>query len=318
MARIIEQTNVWGRSQGQEAQRLDLWVLDMTNAVKQIAEQLSVQLPDIPGYFASSITLPELRIQPEVVRRDSRPYNMPSWDLPVDVVRVNFIMDANPDRDQPAIYQVLDSWRTLVRAGRGAMSTEMSFHLNSNYRIDYNFDLLVYLLRGGSSIASSRITSSLTQQLAFSAARTFGAFANQWNNPITRALRDRVQNFAEQQDFQQAGESDEDYQDRINEQVQMRQQIINANIAAQDTQAALTYARARSWDPAFKVYNNNLEISAVLLLKRAWLSSYKVGLLDYGNNGTLMIEGAFYVEDIVRQVASGNQPNSFPGVAPPN
>lgn len=310
MARIIEQRNVWGRTKGQEPQRLDLWALDMTSAVQQIAEQLGLQLPDIPGYFASTVALPEQRVQNEIVRRDSRPYQMPGWDVPLEPVRVNFIVDANMDSEQSIIYQVLDAWRTLVRAGRGGMSTENSVNLNQNYRVDYNFDIMVYLLRGNADFNAVVQNQSNAAQLAFSTARAFSAVANQWSNPVTRAMRDRVQNFAEQYDNQQPGESDEAYQKRLTMQIQLKQQIIQANIAAKETGAGPTVVRDTFFEA---VFNNNLKINGVILLKRAWLSSMRFAELNYANNGILTLEAQFYVEDVVRQIASGNQPDIFSG-----
>lgn len=310
MARIIEQRNVWGRTKGQEPQRLDLWALDMTSAVQQIAEQLGIQLPDIPGYFAASVTVPELRVLPDVVRRDSRPYNMPGWDNQLDAVRVNFIVDANPESDQSIIYQTLDAWRTLVRAGRGSMSSEMSVNLNQNYRVDYSFDIMVYLLRGNADFNAVVQAQSTAAQLAFSTARAFGDTANQWNNPVTRAMRDRVQNFADQYDNQQPGESDDDYQKRLGMQIQLKQQIIQANMAAKETGASPTIKRDTFFEA---VFNNNLKISGVLLLKRAWLGSMRFAELNYANSGVLTLEAQFFVEDVVRQIASGNQPDLFSG-----
>lgn len=166
MARIIDdQVNVWGRQQGVEPQRSDLWVVDFTQALSGLAsvafdtnpQSTNIALPFVPPklgtYFVSAVGLPELRVRSEVVRRDSRPYQMPSWDEPCDVVRMVFILDCfrpgkvfNPYRSD--IYQMLDVWRAVVRAGRGSMSTEFAITLDNNYRIDYAYNVGVNLMRG--------------------------------------------------------------------------------------------------------------------------------------------------------------------------
>lgn len=163
MARVVDtQTNPWGKTV--DAQRSDLWFIDFNQALTGLnqnmanATQLSTGLavpyvpPKLASYFPSSVVLPDLKIKPDQIRRDSRPYNVPGYDEPLDAIRVNFILDANrtglanlsPYRSD--VYQMLDVWRACVRAGRGGMSTEYAITLDGNYRIDYAFDVALYLL----------------------------------------------------------------------------------------------------------------------------------------------------------------------------
>lgn len=167
MARVVtDQINPWGRQQGVDAQRSDLWVVDFTNALTGIKAALAsastlssgVAVPYVPprlaGYFAASVNLPELKVRPEAIRRDSRPYQTPSWDDPCDAIRMTFLLDChrynapNLSPYRSDIYQMLDTWRACTRAGRQGMSNEFAITLNANYRIDYAFDIQLSLLTG--------------------------------------------------------------------------------------------------------------------------------------------------------------------------
>jgi hypothetical protein len=171
MARIIDnQTNVWGRQTGADPQRSDLWVVDFTQALSGLAtalrgtEALNIASDPrffIPAklapYYARSVALPSLNVRSEPIKRDSRPYPMPSWDEPLEPVRMVFILDC-AKQGQPLaaayrsdIYQMLEYWRMVVRAGRGPMSNEFAFTLNGSYRIDYAFNVRVSMLRSSSS-----------------------------------------------------------------------------------------------------------------------------------------------------------------------
>lgn len=168
MARVIDnQANMWGRSYGAEAQRSDLWIVDFRDVLQLLSASIlqgsamskGVAEPYIPPklatYHAQSVTLPDLKVRAEAIRRDSRPYQTPSWDEALEAITFSFILDCwkagksyavDPYRSD--IYQMLDVWRAVVRAGRGAMSGEYAITLDANYRIDYKADVRVNLMRG--------------------------------------------------------------------------------------------------------------------------------------------------------------------------
>jgi hypothetical protein len=171
VARIIDfQTNIWGKQGGIDAQRSDQWVVDFTQALTGLSTVVSntAQIstgqpipyvpPKLASFFVASVTLPELKIRAEAVRRDSRNYQMPSLDEPCDTVRLVFILDCfKPGANakgpyQSDIYQMLNTWRTVVRAGRGGLSTEFSIALDAHYRIDYAYDVRLLLMRSSSNI----------------------------------------------------------------------------------------------------------------------------------------------------------------------
>lgn len=195
MARVIDnQTNIWGRQNGPDPQRSDLWVIDFNLALFGLGRVLAdanTMTPDITAsvpsklasYFASAVAMPELKIRPEVVRRDSRPYQMPGMDEPLDPIRILFLLDcfkpggAFSTPYQSDIYRMLNAWRAVVRAGRGSMSSEFALALDDNFQIDYAFDVRVLFLRGstkptlskgGAITANQAISSSVMNDLEIS------------------------------------------------------------------------------------------------------------------------------------------------------
>ncbi len=165
--RVIDtQTNLWGRTQGIEPQRSDLWVVDFQEVMDGLNKNVLNRFPmstglarpflpqNLPLYFAQTVALPELKTKSEPVRRDSRSYPMPSWGESLDPITMTFILDcyrpggANASPYRSDIYQTLEVWRAAVRAGRGSMSGEYSFRLNTDYRIDCRFGVGLKMLRG--------------------------------------------------------------------------------------------------------------------------------------------------------------------------
>lgn len=161
MARVTDILNPWGRASGQNPQRTDLWQVDLSSVIKGLNDSLKAAhattfptLPDVPRYFPASISIPEQKMKADMVRRDSRAYNMPSWDEAMDAFKITFILDdggrnkSAVANSQSFIYTVLDIWRSVMRAGRGAVGSEPSVRLNDAYTIDYAFPIYLYLLKG--------------------------------------------------------------------------------------------------------------------------------------------------------------------------
>lgn len=177
MAKIItNQTNTWGIRSGPEVQRSDLWVVDFSLALAGLSNTTFPSLPtQLPTYFAKSVNLPDLKIRSEPIRRDSRPFQMPSWDEPLEGIKMIFWLDcygpggANSNPYSSTIYKILDAWRAITRAGRGSMSNEFAITLDNTYRIDFAFDVLVTLLRGSSNPTRSGYATPTANQSAASA-----------------------------------------------------------------------------------------------------------------------------------------------------
>jgi len=182
---IIDAVNPWGKvGSNFEPQRSDLWILDLTpvyNAI--IAGNSDIQNQEGPRwsarfgvaastigdfarqvnsladkrdirYFARAVSMPQVSITPEVVYRDTRPYNTPGWDQPPSPGRMVFVHEVptitNNDDDvmRSSIYTLLFLWRILSRAGRGGMSTEFSLYLDKDFKVNYGFDIRTTFLCG--------------------------------------------------------------------------------------------------------------------------------------------------------------------------
>jgi hypothetical protein len=156
MPLISETRNMWGRQGGENAQRSDLWQVDLTAVILGINAALGTQFRVLPRWYPASIEIPEPRVRAEGVRRASRMYLMPSWDEPFDPVKLSLIVDdASNNRKvgngvpEGEVYAIMDAWRSLVRVGRGSVGSEIDPPvLDENYLSNYAFTLHVYLLRG--------------------------------------------------------------------------------------------------------------------------------------------------------------------------
>lgn len=157
--KFTQQNNPWGHFQfGPDAQRTDLWQVDFRETVKNLVgvagsiNSLST-LKFIQPFEVQSVTLPELKTRAEAVPRDSRSFMMPSMDEALDAIRMVFVMNSDQSLSSNLI-KVLNGWRALVRAGRGAMSSEPSFALNANYTVDFAFNVTLKLARPGAITAT--------------------------------------------------------------------------------------------------------------------------------------------------------------------
>lgn len=146
----IASKNIWGSSsdQGLDQQRDDLWFVDF----KVVADSLNFTLPT-SWLYVKSLKLPDLDVSAEVFKRDSRPYYLPGYDKPVDVVTMSFYYSI-PQTGQvyPPFYHLLYKWRARVRAGRGALSGESAQFISksNNYgaSLPSRWDLPCRFLRG--------------------------------------------------------------------------------------------------------------------------------------------------------------------------
>lgn len=153
-----KQANLWGRQSdassdiGLEPQRVDLFYVDFTNAVKGVNAVSGQSLPPIIPQYVRSCTLPELRTKADAIRQDSVPFNMPSWDDPLDAVKIVFLLETSSQSFSTTV-ALLDTWLALTRAGRGSRRfgyyTTGWYTLNANYTVDFRFSLYLKLLRGG-------------------------------------------------------------------------------------------------------------------------------------------------------------------------
>jgi len=169
MSRLINDSfkrNLWGATSSVtgvlEPQRSDLWYIDFTNALNGVSDFFDSIVNYIPPQMVQSISLPENKMKAEPFRRDSVPYQMPSWDEPLEMVRMTFLMDTS-SANVSGILQFLNNWLELARAGRGFRSSGYGLNargedpvlLDENFQSQYRFDCPLYFLRGNNQGAST-------------------------------------------------------------------------------------------------------------------------------------------------------------------
>ena len=266
MARIRNNIlNGWGKSGGADPQRADLWQVDLSSVIAGIRKVSAAGLcPEyIPPYFAASLSLPELKVKPEVYRRDSRAYQMPGFDEPLDAVRIVFHLDdatlATRNQDvvsQSLIYRVLDLWRKVVRAGRGATGVEDSIDLDASYKIEYAYPIYVYLLRGYGLPPTSFTQSAVIRQ------------GQQLPAGFIRV---------------NVGDRD----------LMLKDAGVGTWLRAMNTEVLADRGH---------LFNSQMEqglyVSGILQLEWAWLGGFKVGELNYQGNTLVTLEATVYCENI--------------------
>lgn len=149
----LDQRNRWGSLNGFEPQRADLFYVDFTAAVSGIKKATGLSGIGMLPLLVRSFTPPELRTKSEPIRRNSIASNMPSWDDPLDAIKIVFILDNNRQANTSVVIQFLDAWLALSRAGRGDRTTGYTGNqnwllLNENFSVDFQFNVDVQLLAG--------------------------------------------------------------------------------------------------------------------------------------------------------------------------
>ena len=170
--------NLWGKqgdtsiSLTMEPQRTDLYMVDLQFAANKIGEVIKPQqVPRQYPQFVRSISFPEVKLKAEPIRRASIAYNMPSWDDPVDPVKIIFVVDTHDGGNQSDVCDLLDVWIALSRAGRGSRSDGYPanatgyFLLDASYSVHCRFDIYVSLLRGVMPSTQDEIDAQAIRQL---------------------------------------------------------------------------------------------------------------------------------------------------------
>lgn len=270
MRKIKNQKNLWAARGGVDPQRNDLWVLDLSGAVKRINEvafQTTFIAPiddrNFTHFYAQSVSLPSIDVKAKSVMRGSTPHNTPDYDEPLGAARVTFRMDSRQEWQGSEIYRLLDGWKALVRAGREPRGAEYVVPLSPNFRMEYAFNVSVLLLRGSSR---PRI------EMEVDAQRDIGTGVS-----VKPAFKP---NLRDNELF--PGSTSE-----------IEAQLLKGNLARFSN-------LSRSELPKPVMVVNDLEVSAVYAMERAWLGGFKVSDLSYeGQAGIVTIEATIYMSNLL-------------------
>ena len=150
--------NPWGVA-NLDAQRSDLWLLNMSSAVSYFLElseatyeAIGLQKARMPSaseasFYASKVTLPVQKLNLRKVLQGTVPRNMPGYFDAVDSMQVDFVHDT--EDDQSAIFTLLKIWSAVARTGRVRKQSDKVLLLRSpSDKPQFKFDLRVELLGG--------------------------------------------------------------------------------------------------------------------------------------------------------------------------
>jgi hypothetical protein len=191
--------NLWGAPDGLEAQRQDLWLVNLKPAIVYFSSLTEEQfnavglskddLPneDTTALYAIRVTLPVQKITPRSFIQGTVPRNLPSYVDALDTARVDFLHEGQNTRSP--IYTLLQMWRSIVRIGRVGMTGETTFLLpDETFKPQYKFDVVLQLLSGDTSdvaIADMQFSADLT----FSAQYTL---IDCWPRIVQQGIVDRT------------------------------------------------------------------------------------------------------------------------------
>lgn len=269
--------NPWGRANddgGLNLHRNDLWYVDFSTAAKALHE-IAEDVIALPAFYVTSLSMAGYTVRADTFRRDSIPFQMPSWDEPVEPLTVTFLMESkNPN----VVLNFLSTWLAATRAGRGerysegfdpnatGLNTRRTFaqiELNENYTIDFVYTFTVWLLQGSIAPAQAVVqveADTFNDYLAYARAqRQAQSYLQQTHLTTTQA------------DYIQATQV--------------------ASLTRRKIETKITWCQCERIIP-FKV--------------KAWLASYKVSDLAYRTGTDIVtVEAKFYPE-YIEQVAQNS------------
>jgi hypothetical protein len=150
--------NLWGKTLVFEPQRSDLYLVDFRYAANNIRRKakdyFGFEFDEIHPQYVRSVSIPEIRIKNDIIRRGNSSFSVPSWDDPLDAIKISFILNTQEGGASNDVVDFLDAWLRLTRAGRGSRAKGYAdedlqwIKLDENYRIDYKFPVQILLLKG--------------------------------------------------------------------------------------------------------------------------------------------------------------------------
>lgn len=165
MTRFVK--NPWGSQGGPNVQRSDLWQINFQNAIDLVKNPVGLipskryqQLISDAGFAArlnftaQRVVLPELSLQTTNIIQGTYQYNLPSYQEPLSVTRIDFLYDINADRENEAseTYSFLEAWRLLALAGQAKGDGNILALTNANSKPAYKADVTIQFLAGSSDI----------------------------------------------------------------------------------------------------------------------------------------------------------------------
>ena len=157
---ILFANNPWGVENGLEAQRKDLWQIDLRQAITYFQslddgnfESLGLSKGDLPSpdslpFYAIRVTLPVQKLRTMRVIQGTVPRHLPGYFEACDTAKIDFIHDA-PITVNSSIFTLIQIWKSIVRVGRvGGTGEEALLLPDETFKPTFKFDINVNLLSG--------------------------------------------------------------------------------------------------------------------------------------------------------------------------
>jgi hypothetical protein len=192
---------------------------------------------------------------------------MPSWDDPLDPIKVAVLLDTSNEDDKSAVIQFLDAWLALTRAGRGSRFQGYSstgwLTLDANYRVNYTYNVSLFLLRG--------------------AALNFGTGASgQDQGPLNTYLANANAMFR-------------------NAKKRLGLVQTGAPLSTADPSTANILAQLAQRQPNAATTDQltqDVVIHSIYILSNAWLGGYKLSDFSYAESNLTTVEATFYADSM--------------------
>jgi hypothetical protein len=151
--------NPWGRENGMEAQRSDLWLLDFSSVISGIKDQafvleaLGLSESDLPtqddvAYYPQRISPPALRTRLRQIVHGTVPVQQPGYSEAIDSVRIEFLHDVRNRGRMSRILSMIMAWQQLSRIGRRSTHGIYIPFPSAVYRPRFRFDVVIRLVQG--------------------------------------------------------------------------------------------------------------------------------------------------------------------------
>lgn len=270
----VNQQNLWGRTAteayGLEPQRQDLFIVDFSTAVKGIYQSSGIRVGPVIPQYVRSIQLPDNRLRTEAIRRDSVAYQTPSWDDALDPIKIQFLLDTKEQDNRSIVREFLEAWLVLTRAGRGTRKfgyapTQGYLLLNRDYRVDYQFNVNLLLLRGASTSFSGFYETDQDQ-------------AAEWAAQLNRRLTVANTNFR-------------------NAHTAAALTARGKSLGTLPTQSEeLVRAYELIGDAA--LFEQDMVVHSTIVLSNAWLASYRFNEFSHEQGGLAVLEATFCADAV--------------------
>jgi len=173
---VLNTKNTWGRKNGPDAQRSDLWMMRIGESplgvstrgpLNTLSEAIQSRFPERYALFdnnedfalyPSLVSFPETAIGRLAYMQGNAHVAMPAEEAEVNGVRITFRVNVPKRAGLPAAVNLLQSWRDLARIGRGMSvgGRDLPDLITATDQPPFRFDVSVIFLAGADRVAVAK------------------------------------------------------------------------------------------------------------------------------------------------------------------